>query len=155
MAGGFSNGFSDGFGPLLYTRRDRRVTLNKNIKTQKESIMESMIIQGAAASGLYRGQPGTYMSIESIQFDIPLSGVATNSRVTLSGAYGNQVYTFNDNVSPKIRFKPNEDVYITTTNFLSTYGVIINYLVGGDMTSYMQTDGTRNAGYPTFWRFRT
>ena len=158
MAGGFSTGFSDGFGPQVVTRRDRRVTLNKYIKAlKKEKIMESMIIQGASASGLYRGNPGTYMSIESIQFDIPLSGVTTNSSVTLSGAYGNQVYTFNDNVSPTIRFKPNEDVYITTTNFLSSYGAIINYTVGGDMTSYMQTDPTRSGvtGFPTFWRFRT
>ena len=155
MPGGFSSGFSDGFGPALYTRRDRRNVLHKLQKRTKA--MESMIIQGVAASGLYTGKPGMYLSVQNIQFDIPLSGVSTNASVTLSGAYGTKTYTFNDNVSPTIRFAPNEDVYVSTTNFLASYGVIINYIEGGDMASYMQYDTVRISpveGTNTFWRYR-
>lgn len=156
MAGGFSNGFSDGFGPTLYprvvTRRERLFE-----KLNKEKKMESLILRGASASGLYVGRPGIYMNVQNLQFDIPASGSATAYSVTLSGATTG-AYTFNDSLNLTLRFKPNEDVYITTTNFVSNYGLVINYTQGGDMSSYMQTDPTRSGeipyGIPNFWRFR-
>lgn len=153
MAGGFSNGFSDGFGPPLYSRViTRRERLLK--ERLKEFKMESLIIRGASASGYYLGRPGTYMNVEGIQFDIPASGSVTAYSLTVSGSRTG-AYTFNDNVNVYLRFKPNEDVYLTTTNFITGYGAIVNYTVGGDMSSYMQTDPSRSGvrGMPLPWRF--
>lgn len=154
MAGGFSNGFDSGFGPLLYSRViTRRERLFEKLK--KEIKMESLILRGASASGFWLGRPGMYMNVESIQFDIPASGSVTAYNATLSGSITG-TYTFNDNLDVNLKFKPNEDVYVTTTNFISTYGLVINYTVGGDMNSYMQTDLSRSGigNISTFWRYR-
>lgn len=151
---GFTNGFNDAFG-LFISKFEHRIK-KRNKFYIKENKMESMILTGASSSGMYLGRPGLYLNIESIQFSIPLSGLVTDASVTLSGVNGTKNYTFNDSVSPVIKFGFNEDVYITTNNFLPDYSVIINYTQGGDMSSYMQTDHTRDqiGAVPTFWRFR-
>jgi len=119
--------------------------------------MESMIIQGASASGFYAGKPGMYLSVQNIDFSVPMSGTLTNASITLSGAYGNTKYTFNNDTDVCVRFAPNEDVYVTTSNFAAGYSAIINYIEGGDMASYMQYDTVRISpveGTNTFWRYR-
>lgn len=122
--------------------------------------MESMILRstngsGAGASGVYTAHPGAYFYLQSIMFDLPISGVLSNASVTLSGAVTG-AKTFNDNVVLNLAFKPNEDVYVTTSNFLTNYGVILNYIQVGEGDSYMTTDRTRSNifGYATPWRFR-
>jgi hypothetical protein len=120
--------------------------------------MESMILQGASASGMYLGRPGIYMNVESIHFSVPQSGTLTAASVTLSGAYGTKNYTFSNDIEQiSLPFAPNENVYVSTSNFGAAYGVVINYTQGGDMSSYMQTDYTRSGvfGVPNFWRYRT
>jgi hypothetical protein len=117
--------------------------------------MESLVLRGVNASGRWDGRPGLNMNVQNIIFDVPVSGTLTLASVTISGALTG-AYTFNDSVPVNISFKSNEDVYITTSNFLSNYGVIINYVTSGDMGSYMTTDRTRTGifAYETPWRFR-
>jgi len=118
--------------------------------------MESMILRGINASGKYTAFPGAGFLVQNIEFDTPTSGVLTASSITLSGAQTG-ARTFNKSVTVNLAFKPNEDVYVTTTNFGATYGVILNYLQVGDGDSYMTTDRSRKSifGYATPWRFRT
>lgn len=117
--------------------------------------MESLIIRGAGASGVYIAHPGTYLLVKNLIVDLPTSGNITNVTVTLSGTQTG-AYTFNDSFEADVAFKPNEDVYITTTNFASNYGLILNYIQVGDGQCYMQTDPSRIEvwGYPRPWRFR-
>lgn len=115
-----------------------------------------MILRGVNASGTYIAGPGRAMYVSNIMFDIPISGTLTNASVTLSGS-STGAYTFSDSIVASLKFKANEDVYVTSTNFLSNYGVVVNYNEVGDASSYMETDRTRAAvsQYPTPWRFRT
>lgn len=117
--------------------------------------MESIILRGASASGLYVGRPQVAMYIQNIIMNLPTSGTLAAVAVTVSGSRSG-AYTFSDSVVANVRFKPNEDVYITTTNFAANYGAVINYLEAGDPSSYMETDYSKsNFGYPVPWRFRT
>jgi hypothetical protein len=118
--------------------------------------MESLLLRGTSASGLFSAKPGLAMCLQGIVMDLPNSGTLTAASVTVSGATTG-AFTFNDSVTVTKQFQPNEDVYITTSNFGANYGVIVNYVTTGDMSSYMQTDLTRSTGcgYPTPWRFRT
>jgi len=118
--------------------------------------MESMILRGINTSGLYTAHPGCYMSIQNIILDMPLSGVLTNATVTVSGAQTG-AFTFNDSAILPLNFKPNEDVYVTTANFLSNYGAVINYIQVGEGDNYMTTDRSRTNifGYATPWRLRS
>jgi hypothetical protein len=116
--------------------------------------MESMIIRGSNASGIYIAGPQRYFNVESVMFDVPIS--ATNdATVTLSGAQTG-AKTFNSTTIVNIPFKANEDVYITSSGFLSTYQVVINYTQVGDASSYVQTDISRvsGGGYSVPWRFQ-
>ena len=117
--------------------------------------MESMMLRGASASGLFTGTPGLAFCLQGIVMDLPVSGTLTSTSVTLSGAITGAL-TFNDSVTAMKLFQPNEDVYVTTSNFGSNYGVIINYIKAGDPSSYMQTDMSRSSGggYSTPWRFQ-
>lgn len=115
--------------------------------------MNSIILNGASASGNYVGKPMLSLIVESIDFSLPASGTLTNASVTLSGAYGGDSYTFNNDVDLTLRFKPNEDVNITTTNFLTGYTAVINYVEAGDQSSYMM-DGSRTGYFNTPWRYR-
>lgn len=118
--------------------------------------MESIMIRGTNASGMYVGRPGLAMCLQGVVMDLPNSGTLTNASVTISGAQTG-AYTFNGDVTVTKQFQPNEDVYVTTSNFGANYGAIINYVSTGDMTSYVQDDLSqfRGCGYPTPWRFRT
>lgn len=150
--GGFDTGFvSNAFGVYTYSAGSgkRNVIYRKGIK------MESIILRGTAVSGVYTAHPGTYMDVRSIIMDLPVSGDLANVSVTLSGAQTG-AYTFNDSIATNLSFKPNEDVYITTSNFVSNYGVIINYIQVGDGQCYMQTDTSRGGifDYAVPWRFR-
>jgi hypothetical protein len=119
--------------------------------------MESMILQGASSSGLFIGKPALAMYVQGITFSLPVSGTLTNASVSLSGAVNNQTYTFNNSVNMVLQFAPNEDVYVTTTNFGSGYSAVINYLTVGDSTSITQTDRTARPhifSVETPWRFR-
>lgn len=118
--------------------------------------MDSMIIRGVNASGSYVAGPMRAMYVQNIMFNIPISGTLTAATVTISGAQTG-AYTFSDSVVATIRFKANEDVYVTTSNFLSNYGAIINYTEVGDASSYMQTDSSRTGifSYATPWRFKS
>lgn len=118
--------------------------------------MDSMILRGVNASGSYVAGPQRAMYINSVVFSVPISGTLTEATVTVSGSQTG-AYTFSDSASATIRFKANEDVYVTTSNFLSNYGVVINYTEVGDASSYMQTDRSRTGifSYETPWRFRT
>lgn len=118
--------------------------------------MESMILRGINASGKYTGQPQMALYVQNIMLDIPISGVLTAASITLSGVQTG-AFTFSDSVAVTIKFKPNEDVYITTSNFLSNYGAIINYIDVGDASSYAQTDRVARPSIfsvETPWRFR-
>jgi hypothetical protein len=117
--------------------------------------MESMILRGVNASGLYTAGPQRAFYLRNIDFNLPTSGTLANVSVTLSGSQTG-AYTFNNSVDVNLNFKSNEDVYVSTSSFLATYGVVINYLEVGDASSYMQTDRTRAEvqAYPTPWRFR-
>lgn len=120
--------------------------------------MESKIISGVDASGMLAGSPCLSYEIRSINLDIPLDEVGlSDPHLTVSGSQTG-AYTFHSSTEAKIRFRPNEDIYITTTNFSGDYSAIINYLQAGDMTSYMQADTARSSaveGTNTFWRYRT
>lgn len=118
--------------------------------------MESIILSGTDASGQYIARPQISFSVRSVVVDVPVSGTITDASVTISGALTG-AYTFNSNANVTLRFKPNEDIYFTTSNFLSNYNAIINYIEEGDMSSYMQTDRSRGGifAYSTPWRFRT
>jgi hypothetical protein len=118
--------------------------------------MESLMLRGTNASGIYSGFPGIAFCLQNIVMDLPVSGVTVAPSVTLSGAITGS-YTFNDSVVVTKQFNQNEDVYVTTTNFGSNFGVIINYISTGDPSSYMQTDMSRSSGggYSTPWRFQS
>ena len=118
--------------------------------------MDSLMLRGSSASGVFTASPGLAFCLQGIVMDLPVSGTLTNTSVTLSGAVTG-AFTFNDSVTLQKLFQPNEDIYITTSNFGSNYGVIINYVVAGDPASYMETDMSRSAGggYQTPWRFRS
>jgi hypothetical protein len=117
--------------------------------------MESLILQGINASGLYVAGPQRALYVQNVMFNVPMSGTLTAVSVTISGAQTG-AQTFYDSVAATVRFKPNEDVYFSTANFLSNYGVVINYIEVGDASSYMTTDRSRSEvqAYPTPWRFR-
>ena len=106
--------------------------------------MESIMLRGTNASGLYVGRAGLAMELQGIVMDLPNSGTLTAASVTLSGAVTG-AYTFNNTVAVNKLFQPNEDIYVTTSNFGSNYGVIINYVSVGDPQSYMQTDMSRSS----------
>lgn len=156
--GPWSDGFDDGFGPLLASGLSAALLKYLGIidKKQENIIMESMILTGSGASNTWSGSPMLAMEVRSIEIDIPLDEVGTTDpSVTLSGSLTG-AYTFHSDTDVKIRFKPNEDVYVTTENFTSEYSAVINYLQVGDMGPYMQTDTTRTQArfVPNFWRYR-
>ena len=121
--------------------------------------MESTIITGVTASGLLRASPGLAYEIRGIKYDMPNADLSTASgAITLSGSLSGAT-TLHNSTDIKMRFLPNEDVYITTAGFEADHSVIVNWLQAGDMTSYMQTDRTRQDRgevmyAPNFWRHR-
>lgn len=118
--------------------------------------MESIILNGSGVSQTWTAGPMQAMYVKLIDIDLPMDEVGTTSpSVTLSGQYTG-AYTFHGGVQPNLRFKANEDVYITTSNFTSEYTAVINYVRVGDQKPFMQTDTSRkNARFtPTPWRLR-
>ena len=117
--------------------------------------MESLMLRGTDASGLYSGFPGLAMCLQEIVMVVPPSGTIADVSVTLSGVITGAI-TFNNSAKFMKLYQSNEDVYITTSNFKDNTSVIINYISAGDPSSYMETDMSRSSGggYSTPWRFR-
>jgi hypothetical protein len=158
MPGGFSTGFSTGFGPFAASGviSAALFSLLGLIGIKENNNMESKILSGANASGFLAGSPNIATEVQNISLGIPLDEVGTSDpTITLSGA-STGAYTFHNNTAAKIRFQPNEDIYISTSGFSAEYTAVINYLLVGDMSSYMQTDPTRTQArfVPNFWRYR-
>lgn len=119
--------------------------------------MKSIRISGVNASGEYKGKPNLAFIAKKVNLDIPLDELGnTDPSVTLSGQYTGAMTFHSDNNNIEQRFQPNEDIYITSSNFSGDYSATVNYIEAGDMTSYMQTDISRvNGGIvPNFWRYR-
>lgn len=119
--------------------------------------MEQKLISGVNASGTIQIDPTQYAYIKSVEIDLPLDEVGTTDpSVTLSGSLTG-ANTFHSDTTLDLRFQPNEDVYITTSNFSGEYSAIIRYVIGGSNKEvYNNTDTTRNQArfVPNFWRYR-
>jgi hypothetical protein len=119
--------------------------------------MEQLIVTGVDASGIIQIDPTQYAYIKSVEIDLPLSEVgSTDPKVTLSGIYTGAVSFYGD-TTLDLRFKPNEEVYVTTDAFGSGYSAVVRYVIGGaNKEVYNNTDTTRvDARFvPTFWRYR-
>lgn len=119
--------------------------------------MEQKIISGVNASGRINIDPTQYAYIKSVQIDLPLDEVGSSDPyVTLSGSQTG-AKTFHSDASLDLRFQPNEDVYITTTNFSGDYSAIVSYLISGSNKEvFNNTDTSRSQVRftPNFWRYR-
>lgn len=118
--------------------------------------MESIILNGSGVSHTWNASPMQAFNAKLIEIDIPLDEVGTTDpTVTLSGQYTG-AHTFHSSTQVNLRFKANEDVYITTENFTSEYTAVINYVRVGDAKPFMETDTSRTQARftPNFWRYR-
>lgn len=119
--------------------------------------MEQVIVTGVNASGMIKIDPTQYAYIKSVEIDLPLDEVGTTDpQVTLSGSLTG-AKTFHSDTALDLRFQPNEDVYITTSNFTADYSSVIRYVIGGaNKEVYNNTDTTRKQArfVPNFWRYR-
>ena len=118
--------------------------------------MESIILNGSGVSHTWQSTPMQAMVVKSIDVNMPLDEVgSTDPSITLSGQYTG-AHTFHGSSQFNLRFKANEDVYITTQNFTSEYNAIINYVRVGDAKPFMETDTSRTQARftPNFWRYR-
>lgn len=72
---------------------------------------------------------------------IEVRGVLSTESVTLSGLWTSYIFDYSEKVEGVFRFAANEDV-----NIDSAAQVVVNYILYGDQTAYMQ--GPDRAGAP-------
>jgi hypothetical protein len=82
--------------------------------------------------------------IEKIEFSIPMNLASTASGyLTASGSLGSS-YTFANNISPNLRFQPDEVVYLTGTNLINDeFNCNVSWIQVGDQTGYMECNTGR------------